>query len=81
MQSSKWVHETVWSEVKVIQWITFIQGHWDSTFSNFFSLETAGPIEAKLHVEPSWDEGLKVSTTASRHMAKMGTVPIYDKNL
>ena len=28
------------------------QGHLDSTFSNFFSLETTRPIEAKLHVEP-----------------------------
>ena len=25
------------------------------TFSNFFSLETAWPIEAKFHVEPPWD--------------------------
>ena len=31
------------------------QGHSDSTFSNFFSLETAGLIEAKFHVEPAWD--------------------------
>ena len=26
------------------------QGHSDSTFSDFFSLETAGPIEAKFHM-------------------------------
>ena len=30
--------------------LTFVQGHSDSTFSNFFSLETAKPIEAKLYV-------------------------------
>ena len=30
---------------------TFVQGHSDSTFSNFFSLETARRIEAKFHAE------------------------------
>ena len=29
-------------------------------FSNFFSLETARPIEAKFHVEPPWDGVMKV---------------------
>ena len=32
--------------------MTLVQGHSDLTFSNFFSLETASPIEAKFHVEP-----------------------------
>ena len=32
--------------------LTIVQGHSDSTFSNFFSLETDRPIEAKFHVEP-----------------------------
>ena len=36
------------------------QGHSDSTFSNIFSLQTARPIEAKLHVDPPWDGGMKV---------------------
>ena len=41
----------------------FVQGHSDSTFSNFFSLETARPIEAKFHVEPPCRDGrMKVST-------------------
>ena len=35
--------------------LTFVQGHSDSTFSNFFSLKTAVPIEAKFHVKPPWD--------------------------
>ena len=35
--------------------LTLVQGHSDSTFSNFFSLETTRPIEAKFHVEPPWD--------------------------
>ena len=35
--------------------LTLVQDHLDSTFLNFFSLETARPIEAKFHVEPPWD--------------------------
>ena len=38
---------------------TLVQGHSDSAFSIFFSLETAGPIEAEFHMEPSWNKGLK----------------------
>ena len=30
-----------------------------TTFSNFFSLETARPIEAKFHMEPPWDLKMK----------------------
>ena len=40
--------------------LTLIQGHSDSTFSNFFILEATWPIEAKFYVEPSWDGGTKV---------------------
>ena len=40
--------------------MTLVQGHSDSTFSNFFFLETAWPIEAKFYVEPPWDGGTKV---------------------
>ena len=32
--------------------LTLLQGHLDSEFFNFFSLDTARPIEAKFHVEP-----------------------------
>ena len=42
--------------------LTLVQGHSDSTFSNFFSLETPRPIEAKFHVEPPLNGGMKVST-------------------
>ena len=42
--------------------LTFVQGHSDSTFSNFYLLETPRPIEAKFHVEPPWDGGMKMST-------------------
>ena len=37
--------------------LALVQGHSYSTFSNFFSLETAGTIEAKVYVEPLWDGG------------------------
>ena len=30
------------------------------TFSNFFSLETSRPIEAKFHGDPPWDRGMKI---------------------
>ena len=41
--------------------LTLVQGNSDSTFSNFFYLETARLIEAKFHVEPSWDGVMKLS--------------------
>ena len=52
-----------------------------STFSNIFSSETTGPIEAKFHVEPPWDGGTKVYSNGPGHMTKMATIPIYGKNL
>ena len=60
--------------------LTFVQGHSDSIFSNFFSLETARPIEAKFHMEPPWDGGMKVNTNGSCHMTKMATMLIYVKS-
>ena len=35
--------------------VTLDQGHPNSTFGNFFSIETARPIEAKFHVVTPWD--------------------------
>ena len=35
--------------------LTIVQVHSDSKFSNFFSLETTKPIEAKFHMEALWD--------------------------
>ena len=35
--------------------LILVQGHSGSTFSNFFFLETAWLIEAKIYVEPPWD--------------------------
>ena len=60
---------------------TFAQGLSDSTFSNFFSLETAGPIEANFHMDPPWDGGMNVCSNDPGHMTKMATMPIYGKNI
>ena len=51
------------------------------TFSNFFSLETSRPIEAKFHVGPPWDRGMNVCSNGLCHMTSMATIPIHGKNL
>ena len=61
--------------------LTLIQGHSDSTFSNFFSLETAGPMEARFHVEPLWNGGMKDCSNGPGHMTNMAVMPIYGENL
>ena len=61
--------------------LTLVQGHSDSTFSSFFSLETAGPIKAKFHMEPPRDGGKKVCSNSPGHMTNMAVMPIYGKNL
>ena len=61
--------------------LTLVQGRSDSTFSNFFSLETARPIEVKFHVERPWDGGMKLHSNVLSHMTKMAAMPIYGKNL
>ena len=58
--------------------LTLVQGHSDSTFSNFFSWETARPIEAKFYVESQWNGGTKVYSNGPGHMTKMA---IYGKNM
>ena len=68
--------------------LTLVQGHSDSTFSNFFFLETAKPIEAKFQMEPPWDRGTKVCSngpghiTCSNgpgHMTYMAAMPMFGK--
>ena len=51
-----------------------------STFSNIFSSETTGPIEAKFHMEPPRDGGTKICSSRPGHMTKMAAMPIYGKN-
>ena len=61
--------------------LTLVQGHSDSTFSNFFSLETVRQTEAKFHVEPPWDGRTKVCSNGPGHMTNMAAMPIYSQNL
>ena len=56
--------------------LTFVQGHSDSTFSNNISSETAGPIEAKVYMEPPWDMGNENLFKVPGHII----MPIYGKN-
>ena len=58
------------------------------TFSNFFYLETARPIEAIFYVEPPLDRGMKVCSLVRSHdqygpghMTNMAVMPIIVKNL
>ena len=39
------------------------------------------PINAKFHVNPSWEVGKKVNINGTGHMTKMAAIPIYGKNL
>ena len=48
-----------------------------STISNVFSSETALPINAKFHVEPPWEGGMKVYINGPGHMTTMAAMPIY----
>ena len=61
--------------------LTLVQGHSDSTFSNFFSLETARPIKDKFHVQPPRGKEIKHCSNGSGHMTNVATMPIYNKNL
>ena len=59
--------------------LIFVEDHSVSIFSNFFSLETARPIEAKCHVESPLDGGTKACSNGSGHLTKMTVMPF--KNL
>ena len=61
--------------------LNLVQGHLDSTFSNFFFLKTIRPIEAKFHVEPPCDRRTKVCSNGLGHMTSMSAMPVYGKNL
>ena len=52
-----------------------------STFSNIFSSETTGPIEAKFHNRASLGWGNKNLLNGAGHMTKMAAMSIYGKNL
>ena len=61
--------------------LTLVQGHSESTFANFFSLESTKPIEAKFHVEPPRDVGTKVCSTGPGHMTSVAVSPYMVKTL
>ena len=61
--------------------LTMIQVHSDSTFSNFFFLETAWPVEAKFYMEPPLDGETQVCSNGLVHMTKMAAMHIYGKKL
>ena len=52
-----------------------------STFSNIFSSDGTGPIEAKFYVEALWVGGTKIPSNGHGHMTKMAAMPIYGKHL
>ena len=41
------------------------------------ALETAGPIEAKFHVNRPWDGGTKVCSSGPGHKTKMADMLLY----
>ena len=70
--------------------LTLVQGHSDSTFSNFFFLETVWPIEAKLYVEPpvewttdsrSWDTHIYYTVYQMKDVSKSIHAPVTSKYL
>ena len=75
---SKWIYMNINGQGHSL---TLVQGHSDSTFSNFFPLETARLNEAKFHVDPPWGGGTKVCSNGPGHMTKMAAMPLYGKNL
>ena len=58
--------------------LNFVQGHSDSTFSNFFCSDTARPIEAKFHMGIGCG-GMK-NLICSNVPSRM-TMPIYGEKL
>ena len=75
---SKWIYMNIKCQGNLL---TLVQSHSDSTFFNFFSLETARPIDDKFHVDHPWDGGMKICSNGPGHMTKMAAMPIYGKNI
>ena len=60
--------------------LIFVQGHSDSTFSNFVSSKNSRLFEATLHMDPPWDVGMKICSNVLGHVTKMVSRPIHGKN-
>ena len=61
--------------------LTFVQGHSDLNFQTSFSKKNIRLFEAKFHMKPRWDVGMKMCSNDPGHMTKMASMPIYGKNL
>ena len=61
--------------------LTLVQCHSDSTFSNFFSLETTRPVEVKFHVVPPWHGRTKVCSNGPGHMTIWPPCSYMEKTL
>ena len=44
-------------------------------------LKNTRPFEAKFHIRPPWDVGMKNCSNVTGDMTKMASMPIYGKNL
>ena len=69
MLLTKWVHE--YRRSRSLRF----------NISNFFSWETARPIDAKFHMEIQWDGGMKLYSNSPSHMTKMAAMLIFGKNM
>ena len=54
---------------------------YDQHFQTSSSLKPLGQSNAKFHVEPPWEGGIKVFINGLGHMTKMAAMPIYGKNI
>ena len=61
--------------------LTLVQGHPDSTFSSFFSLETARLIKPNFTWSLHGTGNESEYTNGLYHMTKMAAMAIYGKNL
>ena len=79
---STWTYSNIKGQGQVHS-LNLVQGHSDSTFSNFFFLETARSIEAKFYVEPQREKGTKVCSNGLGLMNQYGRPAhtVYGKNL
>ena len=80
MQSTKCVHEA-YEYQRSRSFSDLGPGLSDSIIFNFFSSITTRLIEAKFHVEPPLDGGMKACSNGPGHMTKVAAMPIYGKNL
>ena len=76
MKSTYWVRKAL-----LVLMVQAINWPWSKLLRfnalKLFFLNTARPIEAKLHAKPPWDGGTKVCSNGPGHMTKIAIMPIY----